>query len=212
MASLFLPDGLDEDILRLLKFSDEHLGALRDLLDSDRAAESAYKLGMTFSATTGIPSFEAYRLIQLVRYLDRQKEESEATEQEVLDELKVAFPECAEAIDEHSEILRVLLQSKPRGDLCRKKYRLGHGPIRSLVSVWGACDLRPVFDPQREKVVDHIRVILARISLEDDRGEDETFTFQMDEDSLDKLEEFIRLTRKKLSAMDLAIEVKHVTS
>lgn len=58
-----------------------------------------------------------------------------------------------------------------------------------------------MFDADRKEIVDHVCVVLARLQLEDETGDEESVVLQLNDESLAKLDEFLALTRRKLASL-----------
>lgn len=209
MTVLFLPEGFEDDLERILNLNDEQIRKLAEVLDGEGSTQSAYRLAKTYAAQAGLAPYEAYVLVQLARYLDEQKKDTGKSEAEMVAELAIAYPDRADAIKARAGVLQTLLGKKDRAAFYRKKRNLSRGPVKTLKSISGVCDVRPVFDASRERIVDHFPVIIARILVEDDMGDQDTHVLQIEESGVTKLDEFLEVTKRKLGAMAKAIEVTH---
>lgn len=201
MTQLLLPDELEGDLTRILEFDDGVLGKIAELLDTEAAVGGRVSVARRLAEEAGLPVYPAYSAIQLTRFLARQKRELQLDEASVVDELVRAFPKLGDRLNERREALVALLSDKPQAERLRKKERLSRGVVKTLVDIDGYCDLRPIFDVERKAIVDQVHVVLARISLEDDSGEEESFVLQLNDESIKKLEEFLEVTKRKLDIL-----------
>jgi len=106
------------------------------------------------------------------------------------------------------QVLAAVFRSKPKAEFFRKRDRLLQGPLKTLESIWGVCDLRPVFDVGRQSIQETLPVVIVRLRLEDDTGEEDELVFQATEESLEKIEEFLKATKSKLAICAKRIEVR----
>lgn len=202
MKQLFLPDELEADLERLLGLEDSALSTIAELLDSETAGRSTADLIEAVTDRTGLAPFPVFRAIQIVRYLSEEKSESALSDDAFFEQLERAYPKFARDLSSRRETFAALFADKPKGELARKKVRLSEGIVKTLKSVRGVCDVRPIFDAKRHEIVDQVQVVLARFVIADDRGDDETLVLQLNESSLEKLSKFLEVTKRKLEAME----------
>jgi hypothetical protein len=201
MTQLFLPDELERDLKRILELDDAALGKIAELMDTEAGIGGTLSVARRFAQHAEVPPYVASLAVQVARYLARQKRECELDEAGVIDELVAAFPKLAPLLNRRRQVLTALLSGKPQAERLRKKERLSHGIVKTLVGVDGYCDLRPVFDADRKEIVDQVRVVLARLQLEDETGDEETVVLQLNDESLKKLDEFLVVTKRKLACL-----------
>jgi len=199
MTQLLLPDELEGDLKRILEFDDAALGKIAELMDTQSAVAGMLSVARRFAEETSVPVYPAFLTGQAVRFLARQKRELGLDESSVVDELARVFPKLADRLNERREALVALLGDKPQAERLRKKERLSRGVVKTLVDIDGYCDLRPVFDAERKEIVDEVRVVLVRMRVEDELGDEESLVLQLNDESIAKLEEFLEVTKRKLN-------------
>lgn len=199
MKQLFLPLELREELESLLRCDDRTLAAMSHLLNTKEGAGGTYSAARALSEETGIAPYPAYQMIRVVRFLADQRQACELNDDACLDQLATAYPTLAGELHSKRTVLADLLGQKPEAELIRKKEGLSLGIIPTMVGIRGVCDIRPVFDKDRTAIVDWVPVVLTRMTLEDDQGEEDKITLQFNEDSLKKLERFLDATKQKLA-------------
>lgn len=202
MKQLFLPDGLEADLEHLLSLEDSALSTIAELLDSETAGRSTADLVEAVTDRTCVAPYQVFKAIQVVRYLSEEKDDAELSDDAFFEQLVRAYPQFAPAFSSRRKTIAPLFADKPRGALAQKKLRLSEGIVKTLRSIRGVCDVRPIFDAERHEIVDQVQVVLARIIIADDRGDDETIVLQLNESSIEKLNKFVEVTKRKLEAME----------
>lgn len=199
---LFFPPALEDDLKRILDFDDTALGKIAELMDTDAAVGETLDVARRFSDEAGIPPYSANLVVQIARFLGRQKRQCKLNENDVVDQLVTACPDIADTLNNRREVLVALVSQKPNVDVLRKKDRLSRGIVKTLVDINGYCDVRPVFDADRQRIVDQVRVVVVRLQLEDEVGDEESVVLQLNDDSIAKLEEFLATTKRKLDSIN----------
>jgi len=192
---------MTSDLGSLLDCDEQTLETLADLLDTQEGVGSGLSVGLALSDKTGISAYRGYRAVQIVRFFADQKAEFELSDETVLTQLKEAFPSLADKIEGRKRVWAKLLAEKPKAELIRKRQRLLRGAVNTLVEIQGYCDIRPLFDGARTTILDHVPVVLARLTVENDVGDEDTLVVQLNADSVKALEEFLETTKKKLQVM-----------
>jgi hypothetical protein len=184
-----------EQVLSLASYIDKRglSGSREDLL------ALANELGLSFEKTTD--------LVQYAQYLQAERSRLGLDERGLFDEFDIYLEraglkgELGLTLSELSEPLRKLFANRPQLALREKVVSVTAGVIPQAVDFRSLCDLRPIFDEQREKILEYIIVALVRVFLRSETGEDSTAVFQLDAEGIDKLEKFLGQLKSKMEAL-----------
>jgi len=212
---LVLPREAFDDVCTLVRLTDKQLTSLGDLFAT---GESVNALRTVFidrvAETLGIGTGQARSVVVVthILLLRPRTEESEGYVDELLDDLRSFLEESAteadrEAIladfDQKRPLFASLATPKQERLRAQKIRRLARGPERTVESVRTICQLRPMYEgPEHaEQIVGLVPVILLEIKTEDADGEDETFAFGLDSETVTSLGTVIERTKEKLKTI-----------
>ena len=150
------------------------------------------------------------RALDLLRYaelLDDQKSQFKLTPQDVVEEFKTYFerrnlPQLAAKLPSVAPALIELFKDRPEIRLYSKRRTVSAGIVPTAIAFESLCDLRPVFNEPREKILDYVCIALIRIRTQSDRQETNDLVFQIDDNSLQLLEQFMERLRKKFEVIE----------
>lgn len=213
MHRILIPKEATNEFLILVKADVSKLEELINLLNSAKAT-STRSPGILSKIIDilEITLEDAYEVVMLVDFISKQKETSNIKDDEFISEIK-GFIEKSDNKDALKNMANQTLQQallnlfgkKPIAELAKKKEKLETGLIKTLIGIEGTCELRPVFNIERSHIVDKVITVIARLTLEDDKDDEESLIFQLNSESLKKLKEFIEITDKKIEIMQKEI-------
>jgi len=213
MPKLFIPKEAIDELLILVNASTKQLQALTKLFNSE---ESTSPHSRTFLSSIAdilaIPIDDAYDVMRLIIFVSQQKEALESSNDQLISDIitflqKNGREDSIKALSAppQQEALLNLFGPKPIAELAEKKNKLETGLLKTLTDIEGTCDLRPVFNLERSHIVDKVITTIARLTLKDDKDKEECIVFQLNADSLKKLQEFSDITSKKIQIMETEI-------
>jgi hypothetical protein len=213
MPKLLIPKSASNELAILIKTDLDRLQKLINILNSTQATSPTVPSFLSEIADIlNISVEDAYEFIMLVDFLSQQKEVIKISDDEFISEIK-AFAEKSA----NEEVLKNLntqairqailniFGSKPIADLAKKKEKLETGLLKTVIDIEGTCELRPVFNLERSHIVDKVITVIARLTIEDDKDKKEHIIFQLNNESLKKLKDFLDITEKKIKIMEKEI-------
>jgi hypothetical protein len=177
-------------------------GLYRALNDPDIANRSAELQSARVEQDLKIDFQEAYEYLQVMPFLIGLKNEAGANDDDLFRAITESIRRASEgklpdAFEAKTEVLRRLFGPKPDAALSRKRRRLVRGPVKKMRRIEGVCDIRPLFDLERTRILELLQVAIVRLTLEDDDSKEDVVVLQMDDDSLQAMEDFLAITRRK---------------
>jgi hypothetical protein len=157
-----------------VSFSSEKLEALSSFIDR-YGFDVGLKETLELASALEVSHEKALDLVHYTELLDDQKNQFNLTPDEVVEE-------------------EVRLYSKRR--------TISSGIVPTASAFESLCDLRPVFNEPRDKILDYVSIALIRIRTQSDRQEPNDLIFQIDSDSLHLLEQFMDRLRKKFDVIE----------
>ena len=213
MPKLLIPKYGAKEFVTLVEADVGQLEKLINLLNSPKAtSQTTHGFLSKIADILNISVEDAYDVVKLVDFLSKQKESFEVNDDEFISEVK-AFVEKSDnekALKnlETQTIQKALLNlfgKKPIAELAKKKEKLETGLLKTVIGIEGTCELRPVFNIERSHIVDKVITVITRLTLEDDKDDEDNLIFQLNSNSLKKLKEFIEITDKKIEIMNKEI-------
>lgn len=210
MHKLLIPKAAHQDLIKLVKSDLRQIEDLVSISNSPKATSlRTHEVLSQIADILKIALEDAYDITVLIDFLSKQKELYKASEDEFILEIQDVV---AEEIGKDAakdlmslpfrEALLRLFGTKPIAELAKKKEKLETGLLETLTGIEGTCELRPVFNLERSHIVDKVITVIARLTLEDDIENKKNLTFQLNNESLKKLKEFIEITEKKIKIME----------
>jgi hypothetical protein len=204
---LFLYDEGEPTIEDLLKLSVDQVLTIAAYVDAHGFAGSpddllslANRLGLSYEKTADLIQYTGYLQTERAR-LDLDVSgllqefdlflERHGLESEVKAKLKALY-----------EPLRKLFADRPEVALREKVASVTAGVVPEGVDFRSICDLRPIFNEERDTILDYTTIALVRVLLRSETHQDSTVSFQIDSQGLDKLEKFLIRLRKKMGVLD----------
>jgi hypothetical protein len=204
---LFLYDEGEPTIEDLLKLSVDQVLTIAAYVDArgfegspDDLLSLANRLGLSYEKTADLIQYGGYLQSERTRlgldvsellqefdiFLERHNLESE-----VKPKLKALY-----------EPLRKLFADRPEVALREKVASVTAGVVPEGVDFRSICDLRPIFNEERDGILDYTTIALVRVLLRSETHHDSTVFFQIDSQGLDKLEKFLIRLRTKMRVLD----------
>lgn len=204
MAKLLIPSEVQKILLMLLETSQEKLDNFSKLLDSEKiGTASSLELIKEYSESLECSGDQAHEYYHVIRYLKLQISKATLSVDEFVEELVVSFDDkhkekFSKLLVAKKDVIKDIFRPKPIAELAQKKKTLENGLLKTLASIEGVCDYRPIFNLERTEIIDSIVNVTARIRLENDADEEEYVLVQLNQNSIKKLEEFLEITKKKI--------------
>lgn len=222
MPNLLIPGPAREELFALLASDRGQIEKLSELLNSPRGLGSMSPDFLSdVGDTLGITIEDAYDVVAVIGFLSQQRSALKCSDDEFVDDM-IKWSERTKSEGEATVAKKLreptfrkaiagLFGEKPVAELARKKKKLETGLIKTLTAIEGTCELRPVFNLERSHIVDKVFTVIARITIQDDQMEKDSVVFQLNEQSLKELKEFLETTEKKLEIMNTEITAVEAT-
>jgi hypothetical protein len=211
----------DQAAVQRLMFWDEPRPTLKDLLDlsTDQLATLAQfvdrcgfeaDLSETFDLATklGLPHERSVDLLRYMQLLNDQRIHFGLRAEEVLEEFRTyvrrkELKQSEAKLPSIAPALARLFTDSPEASLRAKKKAIAAGIVAAATGFDSLCDLRPVFDEERGKIVAYVPLALVRVRTRRDTSrEPSEVVFQIDAAGLDQMEKFMALLREKFRIME----------
>jgi len=186
---------LSSDQLAVVAEFVEQKGFSSDFHDT---LDLAQRLGISHEGTLDV--------LRYVGFLDNQRQQFSLSTDDIIDEFQLYAQrrspgELETRLREREPLLRRLFSAHPVSELRAKIQEVSTAIVPMGVSFTSLCDLRPVFNDERDKIVEYAVAALIRIDTRSSGGEDSNLIFQLDLMGLESLEAAVAQLRKKWSAI-----------
>lgn len=210
---LIIPKESIEGISRFISLSEEHLQTLFDILDlkyteDDEGIVILSEIAERLNLSTQL----AVDLVKVLANLSYQKENFKLDDETFINELKEVFidPERADQVSEIEKIVKKkglilkVINPRPNADQFEKIKFLKTGLIKTANNFRSFCDIRPVFNKEKNQIDGLIpTIIIMKVEFEE---EEEEVVFQLNQDSFEKLKKFIEETSGKLQLVENLVD------
>jgi hypothetical protein len=189
-----------------VSFSPAQLDAFSSFIDR-YGFDVALKETLELASILGVSHERALDLLRYAELLDDQKSQFKLTPEDVVEEFRTYLerkgtPQLLERLPTLASSLRDLFKERPDVRLSSKRRTVSGGIVPRALTFDSLCDLRPVFNEPRDKILDYSSIALIRIRTESDRQESNDLIFQIDSDGLRLLEQFMERLRKKFEVIE----------
>jgi hypothetical protein len=203
----FLYDEGDPTIDDFLKLSPEQVLTFADHVDlhgfegtTEELLSLARKLELSYEKTTDLMQFAGY--LQNERARLKLGVEGLVEEFEIyLERRKIDIP-LTSKLRSLSEPLKKLFADRPQIALRTKAATVTAGVMPQASDFWSIVDLRPIFNEERDTILEYATVALVRILLRTETREDSTVVFQIDPQGVSRLEQFLDRLKRKMAVLE----------
>ena len=101
-----------------------------------------------------------------------------------------------------SESLKKLFADRPQIALREKVASVTSGVVPEAIDFHSICDLRPIFNEERDAIVEYTTVALVRILLRGGAQRDSSIVFQIDSQGATQMEKFLARLQKKMAVLE----------
>jgi hypothetical protein len=161
---------------------------------------------LELASALGVSHERALDLLRYLELLDDQKSRLALTSEDVVEEFRTYLerkaPDFLKKLGDVAPALVGLFKERPDVRLSSKRKAVTAGIVANARAFESLCDLRPVFNEAREKILDYVSVALIRVRTENDRREPDDFVFQIDARGLLLMEQFMERLKKKFEVLD----------
>jgi hypothetical protein len=190
-----------------VQFEPEQLKAFAAFIDR-YGFEADLKETLELASTLSLSHERALDILRYAELLEDQKSRFLLTPQDVIEEFRTYLqrkaPNLLANLDSVAPALTELFKDRPAVRLISKRRVVSSGIVPNATSFESLCDLRPVFNEERDKILDYVSVALVRVRTHSDRHESEDFVFQIDRKNFQQLEQFVERLRKKFEVIEQA--------
>lgn len=184
-----------EQILTLAEFVDRNgfTGSPEDLLSLAR------KLGRSYEKTGD--------LVQYAGFLQSERIRLRLNPEGLLEEFET-YLERHNRVDAKpklatlAEPLKRLFADRPEVAFRVKVASVTSAVVPQAVDFLSICDLRPVFNEERDSILEYVPIALVRVLVKSETRQADTLVFQIDREGVNGLEEFLNRLRKKMAVLE----------
>jgi hypothetical protein len=183
-------------ILTLAEFVDRNgfSGTPEDLLSL------AQKLGVSYEKTAD--------LVQYGAFLQSEKNRLELSLDGLIEEFEIFLERHGDAdarstLAKLAEPLKRLFADRPDIVLRAKVASITSAAVPEALDFLSICDLRPVFNEERDSILEYVPVALIRILVRSETREADTLVFQVSREGVKRLREFMDRLQKKMEMLEL---------
>lgn len=199
---LLIPENGRQDIHELLSLSGEQLRSVAQTLRSRETLKIKEPSYRRVASEARITNEEALAVLSAITNLILQRKRYALSDEQLLQELKVLWPDEIEHLNHETQnALLDLLSESDEGYFVDKAESLKTGFAPHVVSIRSICDVRPVFDKDRKKIEGLLLVASLGITTHDENHRDQIFVLQMTRADLQKLRECLEETDQKMAIM-----------
>lgn len=207
---VYFGDEPEISVRDLLGFSDKQLEALALFLDKHGPFGEVKDL-LVLAAEMGLSFERTVDVVRHVAYLNGERSRLQLTPEGMLHEFETYLDRHPDAgglkrrLASISAPLKRIFSDRPEIAFRSKMATVSAGVVPQAVDFYSLCDLRPVFNDDREqpKALDYVPVALIRVIVRNDVQEaNSSLVFQVDRSGISKLEEFLDRMKKKMAFLD----------
>lgn len=195
-----------EDLLRL---SLQQVIVMSDYVDRHGFAGTQEEL-LALAERLGVSYEKAVDLIQYSGYLQSERARLSLDVNGLLEEFDVYLErhknrlqtELPAKLKALYEPLRKLFADRRQIALREKVASVTAGVIPEGVDFRSICDLRPIFNDERDKILDFATVALVRVLLRSETHQESTVFFQIDSEGVHKMKDFLERLQKKMAKLE----------
>jgi hypothetical protein len=189
-----------------LKFKPDQLMAFVRFVDRF-GFDADFEKTLELATDLGVSHERAIDLIRYAELIDDQRSRLQLTSADVLQEFRTYVSRRGLEFEKTLPSIEPALSQlfKERGDEARlyaKRKVVAAGIIPNALVFESLCDLRPVFNEARDRILDYVSVALIRVRTHSDRHDSDDLVFQIDRGGLRLLEQFTERLRKKFDVIE----------
>ncbi|HVA77453.1 MAG TPA: hypothetical protein VNF27_06135 [Candidatus Binataceae bacterium] len=202
----FLYDEGEPSVGDFIKLSPEQILAIADFSDRNGFSGDPPEL-LSLAMRIGLSYEKTADLVQFAGFLDNEKNRLGLDPEGVVEEFEIYLRrknlvDLQAKLPTVSPALKKLFAERPEIALRSKVASVTTGIVPVAIDFHSLCDLRPVFNEQRDNILDYVTVALVRVLVRSDGQQDSPVIFQIDRGGIDRLEEFLKRLRRKFSALE----------
>lgn len=210
--NIFIPEHVVEDFARFFSLSKEEINQLNKALE-DPDNQTPYSVALDLMNRLEVNDDVAATLYQVYQYVTFAAQESNSELDEILNEIGQNLEERAtegEKVHSSMEDLRGLwinlfsVDSTER--LAAKRQYLSSGLYNTVVDIQSVCDLRPVFDENRERIESFLNTVYLEVKVTDSTGDLEVIPLRFDRDAYHHLRDELDRVDRKLETLQGFLE------
>ena len=200
---LVIPDEGQKDISALLSLDANQMRMIIQTLGKKETLKTTKSSYERVAEAANLSHEVALNVLSAITNLIHQRQRYELSDEQLLDDLQAGWPKETKKLDEDAKktLLSILSESE-EGYLVQKVQNLRVGFATRLVSVRSICDVRPVFDRNREVIQGALLIASLGITTHDENHRDQTFVLQLTRSDLAKLRQCLEETERKLKVME----------
>jgi hypothetical protein len=191
----------------LIALSARQLQVLSAFIDL-HGFEADFAQTLELAAGLGVSHERTIDLVRYLQFLDDQRSRLKFKPGDMLQEFRTyGRRKKIERLEAKLQAIETplldLFKDRAEGRLRAKKAAVTKGIVASAIGFDSLCDLRPVFNEERDKIVDYVPVAIVRIRAQRDISREPVeLVFQIDKSTLEDMERFMELLRKKFRIIE----------
>lgn len=206
VKTLLIPESGREDVSVLLALTAEQMRQVSEVLNSRDTLRSSDPIFLQVARRARLDPYKALSVMNAVTNVTRQCRWLELEIDQVLDTLATFAAESEGLEGPRREALSELLAQSDEGYFVEKAERLRNAFVPRLLSVRSICEIRPVFDKERQNIEGALAVVLLALVANDETDEDRRMVVQLDRRDLVRLKQAIDVAEQKLDVIERQLE------
>jgi hypothetical protein len=203
---LFLYDEGDPSPRDFIDLSVEQLKTLTEFVDGHGFYGEAEEV-LALAGRMGLSYEKTLDLLQLASFLEGERTRLHLAPEDMLSEYATYldrhnWPELHTRLRANSDALKRLFSDRPEVRLRQKVETVTQGIVPVATDFYSLCDLRPVFNEERDSILEYSMVALIRVLVRSDTQQIVPLIFQIDRKGISQLEEFVARLRKKMTVLE----------
>jgi hypothetical protein len=208
---VYFGDEPEASVRDLLSFSESQLEALARFLDRYGPFGGEMKDVLSLAGEVGLSFERTVDILRHIAYLESERSRLQLTADGMLEEFETYLDrhpretQLKQRLGSISTPLKRIFSDRPEVAFRSKVATVTGSVVPQAVDFYSLCDLRPVFNDDREqpKALEYVPVALVRVIVRSDPQEaNSSLIFQMDRNGVSKLEEFLDRVKKKMAFLE----------
>jgi hypothetical protein len=204
----FLYDEGEPSIADFIRLKPEQILALTKFVDGNGFTGSPEEL-LTLAETLGLSYEKTADLVQFAGFLHAERARLNLDVDGVIQEFETYFERHENELHITRQQLTALYEPlrklfSDRSEIARrmKIASVTSGVLPEAIDFHSLCDLRPVFNEERDAVFEYVPVALIRVLVRNELRQDSAFIFQIDRQGIAKLDDFLTRLKTKMAVLE----------
>jgi hypothetical protein len=204
---MFLYDEKEPTVDDLVNLSSDQIGVLSEFIDRHGFYGAEPREVLDLATGLGLSYEKTLDLLRYSAFLEQERTRLALTPDELIAEFRTylirhKLPTLLDGLPRIADALRMLFADRPEIAFRTKVRSVTTGIVPFASDFLSLCDLRPIFNDQRDAILDYATVALVRVQVRNDLREDSTLIFQIDQKGFAQMETFMENLGKKMAVLE----------